>query len=813
MARVGDRVGPFELVERVRRGRHTSLFRALRRDSSNRAPREVAVRFADPGADAALLDGLRAEYDTLRLLQDERIPQAAALYTGHGAVALEWVHGATLADALRLVAAGRIDLDAATSLDILVELAYALRHAHAMVRDEGRIVHGTLSPEVVGITPAGAVVLHGFADPDPSHGWPLAPEQQHGVQDPRTDQWLLGALGVELLRHAPEVLAEARDAPVEVAFALLQARWPAATRVLARALAEDPANRYEGDERLIKDLLALKRTVGGGSRRAELGARSAQLAASLDAPEPGRLATPGEARAVVPVEARVAAALGPRAAHLEARAAAASVPGAPVVPVAPTGSFFAPAAIEPPPEHVPTLIERPAAPPPGPPLTVDADEFLPSTWPRHDAIAPVAPAALAAAAEATAEVARPPLGRPPPSPSRRSLPPGPTPVTRTPAPVEVEAAPAPAATVAAASTSAARAPTEAWARPEGVAPKLATPAPAAPDAWARPEGVAPKVATVSPPDGAAWARPAVPERPDPRPDTDGAADARPWTSRAVRSVSPLRPVAFDDDRTEMLVALVDEEPPPVEEPPAPAPEVRAGVETLVFVPEPVVEIRRAAVEANPDAAPDDAGDAIETEGSADDVDLEEDPLFADGPAAPPAVELPPEPRPSPAAASAIARRPEPLVLPPHVGDAEATLLEGASPLGRAVANADRESTEVYDPDWEATGEFRAGREPRGAHGSSGRALDEATFLDEAEDSLAGPSLREHLDALPAVDPEEPSAARARPVSEVLADVFDRDEEGRPHPVVRDPVPDQWVVGAVAVFGVVAVLAAAWTVAG
>ncbi|MFN7144146.1 MAG: hypothetical protein ACK4YP_10240, partial [Myxococcota bacterium] len=280
MAQIGDRIGPFELVERVRRGRRTTVFRGARRDALQRHPREVAIRVADggdEGPDPALMDALRAEYDTLRLLSDDRIPGASALYTGHGAVALQWVRGVPLREALRLVEAGRIDLDATTSLDILVELAYALRHAHALVRDEGRIVHGTLSADAVWLTPEGGVVLHGFADPDPVHVWPVAPEQQQDVQDARTDQWQLGALGIELLRHAPEVLAEAKGAPIDVAFGLLRQRWPAATRLLGRMLAEDPAHRYESEERLIKDLLALARGLGGVSRRAEVGARSMQL--------------------------------------------------------------------------------------------------------------------------------------------------------------------------------------------------------------------------------------------------------------------------------------------------------------------------------------------------------------------------------------------------------------------------------------------------------------------------------------------------------------------------------------------------------
>ncbi len=287
MPHLGDRIGPFELVERIRRGRRTSLYHGVRKDSSTRLAREVVLRVGETEGDPEVLELLREEYETLRRLEDERIPRPVALYAGSGALALESIRGVSLRETLALVESGKLDLDAATSLDILIELAYALRHAHAIVREEGRIVHGTLAPEVVWLTATGKVYLLGFADPDPVHAWPQAPEQQQGVQDILTDQWLLGALGLELLRHAPEVLDQARGASVDQAWDLIRAQWPAATRILSRLLSEDSGGRYEAEERLIKDLLAVSRTLGGASRRAEVGARTIQMSATHDPPEPG----------------------------------------------------------------------------------------------------------------------------------------------------------------------------------------------------------------------------------------------------------------------------------------------------------------------------------------------------------------------------------------------------------------------------------------------------------------------------------------------------------------------------------------------
>lgn len=291
MVQFGERVGPFEVVQHVGRGHRTSVWRAVRRDA-RRQPIHVELFVAEGGGegpDAAALEALRVRYEALKLLQDERIPPPVAFYPGHGALVLPWVRAAALRDVLALARGGRLDLDAATSVDVLVELAYALRHAHAVAQPEGRIVHGALAPEVVALTAEGSVVLHGLADADPIHEWPLAPEQQAGVQDARTDQWLLGALGLELFRHDPSMLADTAGAPVEGVFAALQARWPALTRVLARLLAEDPAERYDGEERLIKDLLALGRVLGGSSRRVEVGAKAMHLVAAGAVAEAERL--------------------------------------------------------------------------------------------------------------------------------------------------------------------------------------------------------------------------------------------------------------------------------------------------------------------------------------------------------------------------------------------------------------------------------------------------------------------------------------------------------------------------------------------
>ena len=372
MAQVGDRIGPFELVERVSRGRRTSLFHGVRTDSG-RGPREAGIRVAEPSS-AETIAALQLEYEALRLVEDERIPRALALYEGHGAVAFEWIRGGSLRQTLDLVEQGRLDLEAGTSMDILVELAYALRNIHALTPPEGRLVHGTLGPDVVHLTAEGRVVLFGLASADPTHNWPLAPEQQRGVTQLATDQWLLGALGLELLRHAPQVLQEAQGEPIEKVFGLLQTRWPAVTRVLARALSEAPEARYEVEERFVKDLLAVARTLGGTSKRAEVGARTLQMAHLADSTEAPAVDTD----ALLRTRSKSESTKGKRSAKAVTEAATAPRSSAP-------GRVVATAPVEPPPP-----VAAVASPMPLPEAPAEVP-FVPPTVPPFVAVGETAP--------------------------------------------------------------------------------------------------------------------------------------------------------------------------------------------------------------------------------------------------------------------------------------------------------------------------------------------------------------------------------------------------------------------------------------
>ena len=276
MAQIGDRIGPFELIECLSLGTRMSLYRARRADGSDREPREAIFRVAIDPADAELQAALQREYEALRAMQDDRLQRAWGLYAGHGALALEYVHGTSLQDVLTAARKGTVDLDLATTLDIIVEVAYALRHAHAIVREEGRIVHGHLSPSSVWLEPSGQVRVVGFAAPDRPTG--AAPEQDQGaVADPRSDQWSLGRLALTLLCEVDEAT---QSDPVEDdadMLARLERTQPGIYRVLARMLAHAAEDRWEPEERMLKELLSAARLAGGVSHRVEIAARVFQV--------------------------------------------------------------------------------------------------------------------------------------------------------------------------------------------------------------------------------------------------------------------------------------------------------------------------------------------------------------------------------------------------------------------------------------------------------------------------------------------------------------------------------------------------------
>lgn len=288
----GTRVGPFQLLEVLDTDRGTTLYRAIRPEGT-REPRVVEVRAADNPKDERTSARIRYEYNVLRALDDPHIPKAFGFYASHCAIAMSHVDGVTLADIIGLSKEGRVLIDQATAIDIVVEIAHSARHAHAVVGPKGGIVHTHLSSSRVRLTSTGAVTLMGFGQiPPGTHAGYTPPEQAAGAfLDSRSDQWSLGAIAVELLcgerlyTGSRDRKADALNGRVGPWIEKVERSSPSMARVLVRMLAPAAGDRYEREADLLRELLSAQREAGGRPDRLALTSRALHILAPPPEPE------------------------------------------------------------------------------------------------------------------------------------------------------------------------------------------------------------------------------------------------------------------------------------------------------------------------------------------------------------------------------------------------------------------------------------------------------------------------------------------------------------------------------------------------
>ena len=289
-------VGPFALAEVIGEGKRTGLYRAVRVDGA-RSPRQVAIRAALDPTDPTAADRIHREYEILRVLDDPRIPQAYGHYPEAAALAMGFVDGITLADIIIAASRDWVTLEPATALDIAIEVAHALRHAHAVRFGTGsRIVHGHLGPQRIRLEPTGAVVLVGVgAASRGRHPAYCAPEVASGGLPTRaSDQWSLGATLTEMLlgerlysgRQAPEDAAKSGE--VRLWLDRLDRRHPEVSPAVRKMLAKHPDDRFQSEPEMLKALLSASRRMGGTVHRRHLVAQVLIHADKLDAMRPDR---------------------------------------------------------------------------------------------------------------------------------------------------------------------------------------------------------------------------------------------------------------------------------------------------------------------------------------------------------------------------------------------------------------------------------------------------------------------------------------------------------------------------------------------
>ena len=268
-------IGPFAIAEVLGEGTGTVLYRAVRVNSS-RPPQEVCIRLAKNPADLSTAAAIAEEYEILRAMDNPRLPKAYGYYQTDCAVGMSYYPGASLSDALQARQDGLASLDVSTAIDIIIEVAHALRHAHSIVgRAGGRIVHGHLGPQRIRLTPKGEIVVVGFGStPKGRHSAYTAPEVARGAHPTiASDQWALGAILIELIlgerlyTGSPNPEEAGKIGDVSSWVQQVSTLYPDLEPVLNQLLAQNANDRFIHEHNLLKALLAAGRKIGGTVNR------------------------------------------------------------------------------------------------------------------------------------------------------------------------------------------------------------------------------------------------------------------------------------------------------------------------------------------------------------------------------------------------------------------------------------------------------------------------------------------------------------------------------------------------------------------
>lgn len=294
MSVIGLRVGPFEVESEAAVPEPGRWYRAVRTGLTRKQPAEALVRVLGPEASAAERQELQRAFENLRSLEDARVPAPIAYYEGIGALAVAFVEGSPLTQLVEARTTDALPMSPGTLLDIALELAETLQHAH----HKGRW-HGHLWPGLVQLGADGKLWVWGFGpghESDPPEAW-LPPERARGLAGtPALDQWSLGAFIASLITgRAPwngvDPRAESRRGDPSSIVGPIETQWPALGRLLRKMLDPQPESRFPSLQPVRQELLALARKAGGTSERHRLGSTLAHLVnAAPVAPTPAAAA-------------------------------------------------------------------------------------------------------------------------------------------------------------------------------------------------------------------------------------------------------------------------------------------------------------------------------------------------------------------------------------------------------------------------------------------------------------------------------------------------------------------------------------------
>jgi serine/threonine-protein kinase len=342
----------YEIQQRIGRGGMADVF--LARDLLLDRPVAIKVLFPEYATDPNFVERFRREAQAAANLNH---PNIVGVYdwgkqSNTYFMAMEYVHGRTLADILR--ANGKLRPDQAT--DIAMEVAGALGFAH-----KSGVVHRDIKPANILIANDGRVKVADFGiaralnsanEQDLTQAGAVmgtatyfSPEQAQGAQpDPRSDLYSLGIVLYEMVGGRPPFIG---DNPVGIAYKQvhetpqpLNQLTPNVPRpfeaIVAKLLAKNPAVRYPTAEALRDDLRRFRDGQPVQALTALLGAAAVNNGNGTPA---GGVAAPTTTTPTVPVTSSV-----PRTTTIGATGAAATtaVPRTSVVsaPLGANGGYY-----------------------------------------------------------------------------------------------------------------------------------------------------------------------------------------------------------------------------------------------------------------------------------------------------------------------------------------------------------------------------------------------------------------------------------------------------------------------------------------
>ena len=282
-------IGQYEVLKELGAGQYGTVYLAAGEvPARGRRPardRLVALKKLRNTADAESVQQLVQEFSLLDQVKHRGIVGVYDYIEAEHAVAMEYIHGATLRTVLEELDRAREQVFTEAAVEIGCEIADALYQAYTTPGDNGeplQLVHRDLKPANIMLTKAGELKIldwglarvdnkeFGRSDPDRIKGSLLymSPEQARGdAVDHRADVFSLGLILFELLMREPlyRVDDRARD-PLSVVMkaietgdtsarcAELEKRLPAVGPVITRALRPRPADRYPTAQDMMVDL-------------------------------------------------------------------------------------------------------------------------------------------------------------------------------------------------------------------------------------------------------------------------------------------------------------------------------------------------------------------------------------------------------------------------------------------------------------------------------------------------------------------------------------------------------------------------------